>query len=176
MNNYLAFFGVVVALAACDLPSKTDGSDGTTAATSEAKSETGEATKPAAANAVQKLDKIGLTASVPSGAVIEDAVIGKGVAIMGSAPVNIAEVAAGDPKTIEAAKAEAAVFNPTNIKEEKLDDGWVLSFENTGSLGTNYWLQSVRTIGDKQFKCDTSVLSDEQLNAARAVCKSLKKS
>jgi len=173
MKKQCALFAVALAVLACDTSSKTDGAELPSKQPGEV---VGDSKSEVADAETTKLDKVGLTAMVPAGSVVSDGLTGDGVMIMGSAPVNIGEVTAMDAKTMAAAKREAAGFKPTNLKEEKLADGWMLSFENTGSLGTNYWLQSVRTIGGKQFKCDTTVTNNEQLAAARAVCKSLHKS
>ena len=54
-------------------------------------------------------------------------------------------------------------------------DGWVLTYENKGSMGTNYWLKVRREIDGKAYMCDTSVSKEEQRKAALEICKSLKK-
>lgn len=124
----------------------------------------------------KKLEQLGLTATLPAMSQVSDAIGGKGVMVVGLAPVNITEAKADAPKTIEAAKKDAADFKPENFKEEKLDDGWVLTYENKGSMGTNYWLKVRREIDGKAYMCDTSVSKEEQRKAALAICKSLKKS
>jgi hypothetical protein len=44
------------------------------------------------------------------------------------------------PADLAAAKKEAANLTPENASEEVLADGFVYTFENKGSLGTNYWV------------------------------------
>lgn len=61
-----------------------------------------------------------------------------------------------------------------NVKEETLADGWLISAENKGGMGTNYWVKSMRTIGGKAYKCETTASSAAQQAAAITACKSLK--
>ena len=81
----------------------------------------------------------------------------------------------GDALTVEKAKEDADMYSPENIKEEKLDDGFVLSFTNKGGAGTNYWVKAYRTFDGKQFECSTTASQEEQQTNAIAFCKSLKK-
>jgi len=117
---------------------------------------------------------VGLQAQLPEMSQVSDAIGGGGVMIVGLAPVNILD-GKDKPKTIEAAKKDAEMFNPTNFKEEKLSDGWILTFENKGSMGTNYWLKARREIDGKPYVCETSVSKPEQVEGAIKICKSLKK-
>jgi hypothetical protein len=164
-------------VAACDSGSKPEGDKGGDSKEAAGDDKGGD-TKPAAdkpAEAAEtKIEQLGLKAELPAGSQVTDGIGGKGVMIIGTAPVTI-DVAGDDkPKTLDAAKKDAETYTPTNFKEEKLDDGWILTFENTGSMGTNYWLTSRREIGDKGYACNTSVNSAEQRDAAIKICKSLK--
>jgi hypothetical protein len=161
-------------VAACN---KADAKGSDSAKTAAADSRPAGDTKPAAAapKAATKIDKLGLTAELPELSSVGDGVSEGSVMIVGTAPVNIAAAKDDSPKTAEDAQKSYADFNPKNIKSEKLGDGWALTFENTGSLGTNYWLTVRRTIAGKDYLCDTSVSKEEQREAALAICKSLKK-
>ena len=67
------------------------------------------------------------------------------------------------------------MFTPKNVKTETLPDGWVLTYENTGSLGSNYFVNIRREIGGKAYLCDTMQSTPEQQAKAIAFCKSLSK-
>jgi hypothetical protein len=121
-----------------------------------------------------KIDKLGLKADLPEMSQVGDGIAAGSVMVMGTAPVNIAVAKPDDPKTVDAAKKEASMFKPTDFKDSKLNDGWSLTYENTGSMGTNYWLVVRRDIGGKTYRCDTSVSSDDQRAAALKICLSLR--
>lgn len=176
----LVFPLLVLALAGCDAPKPADGEKGdvksAVAANKAAPGADKAADKPEAkadAEEETKITQLGLTATLPAMSQVSDGIGGKGVMIIGTAPVNIGP-AADDIKTVDDAKKDAADFTPKNFKDEKLSDGWVLTYENEGSAGTNYWLYVRREIGGKAYKCDTSVNSDEQRQNALKICKSLK--
>lgn len=79
------------------------------------------------------------------------------------------------PDTLEKAKREATeMFSGTNISEETLEDGWALTFENTGSLGKNYHVNIRRTIGGKAYYCHTMVANKVLSEGALRACKSLR--
>ena len=73
------------------------------------------------------------------------------------------------------AKKEADMFNPKNAKVDTLPDGWVLTFDNEGSMGKNFFVQVRRDIGGKAIWCETTVAMPEQQTNALNFCKSLKK-
>jgi hypothetical protein len=130
----------------------------------------------AASSSSLKLEKIGLQADAPEGSKVSDAMLGDGVMIQGpNLVVDIKEASEAQPATLEAAKEDAAMYKPTNVKPEKLADGWAISYENKGSMGTNYFVQVRRTIGDKTFFCSTTASNPEQKANALAACKSLRK-
>jgi hypothetical protein len=132
--------------------------------------------KAAAKGEMAKLPKLGLQVELPTGSMVEDAIGGgQGHMIMSvTGPFNVSLAGDDKPKTVDAAKKDAEMFNPTNFKSETLPDGWVVTWENTGSAGTNYWLTVRREIGGKAYICDTSVAKESQRSAALAACKSLK--
>lgn len=169
----LVMAALALSLVACG-ESKTDG--GSAAAGSAKPGEKA----PAGAKAEEKgemakLPKLGLQVELPMGSTVEDAIVGDGHMIMSvTGPFNVALAGADKPKTVDAAKKDAEMFNPQNFKSETLPDGWVVTWENTGSAGTNYWLTVRREIGGKAYICDTSVAGEAQRSAALKACKSLK--
>ena len=81
-----------------------------------------------------------------------------------------------DPKSLEDAKKEATdTYQAKELVEEKLDDGWALSFQNTGSMGDNFFTWVRRTIDGKDYFCQTSVAHKTLRDGALTACKSLKK-
>jgi fructose-specific component phosphotransferase system IIB-like protein len=150
-------------------PAKKDAKSG------DAKAGEAKADAPAAASKLD-LAKIGLKADAPAGATVGDGVMGTGVMVMGdNLVVGVEEASASAPKTIDEAKSEAEMYGPKNIKEEKLADGWLLTFENEGSMGKNYHVNARREIGGKAYSCTTMQSSPEQSANAVAFCKSLSK-
>jgi hypothetical protein len=125
---------------------------------------------------VIQIPKLGLKGSAPGET--ETPIIGDGEPILIAAAfftVTLAEAKATDPKTIKDAQKAAELFTPKNSKTETLPDGWLLTYENTGSLGTNYFVNMRREIGGKGYLCDTAANSTEQQAKAIAFCKSLSK-
>ena len=132
----------------------------------------------AAPAAAAKLDlpALGLVADAPAGATVSDGIGGKGVMVQADGfVVNVDPASDMTPKTIEDAKKDAEMYKPTNIKEEKLADGYALTFENTGGMGTNYHVGVRREIDGKAISCSTMQSNAEQQAAALAFCKSLAK-
>ena len=123
------------------------------------------------------LAKIGLVLDAPAGATVGDAIGGSGVMIQGPGIVlTVGEASDFYPKTLEDAKKEAAeMYSGKEIKEETLDNGWVITWENEGGLGKNYWVQARRDIDGKSYECSTTASQPEQQANALAACKSLKK-
>jgi hypothetical protein len=120
------------------------------------------------------LDKVGLKAEAPAGATVGDAIGGSGVMVQ--APgliVTVEEASDSRPKTIDEAKKNAEMYSPENMKDEELDDGFVLTFDNEGGMGKNYFVSVRREIGEKHFWCETTASQPEQQANAVAFCKSL---
>lgn len=172
---------IALALPSCD--AKTEAKPATK---SETKSETKSAEKKSdagakadvkaepAAPAKLELPKLGLKADAPAGTTVSDGIGGEGAMVMGDNLVlNVDPAKDSTPKTIEDAKKEAEMFTPKNIEEEKLADGWVLTFENEGGMGKNYHVQVRREIGGKAWSCTTMQSTPEQQANAVAFCKSL---
>ena len=121
------------------------------------------------------LDKFNLKMDAPAGTKAGDGIGGDGYLIQG--PDLVVSVdAASDmrPDTPEKAQEEADMYTPQNLAVEQLEDGWVMTFENKGGMGTNYWVQSRREIGDKAYWCETTASSPEQQANAVKACKSLR--
>lgn len=121
-----------------------------------------------------KLPTTGLDAQVPEGSRVSEA-LGKDL-VDGPGLVATVESGATTPRAIDEAKREAEDFTAQAIAEATLDDGWVLTFENEGSMGPNYWVQVRRELEGEAFFCSTTADSAEVRDAALAFCKSLKKS
>jgi len=122
-----------------------------------------------------ELTKLGLKADVPEGSKAGDSIVGEGVMIQGPNLVVDIEIASDmKPKTVEEAKGEADMYSPKNIQTEKLADGWLLTFENEGGMGKNYFVQARREIGGKTYWCSTTSSNPEQKANAVKACKSLK--
>jgi hypothetical protein len=120
-----------------------------------------------------KLDQLGgLTIDFPGD--VGKAIASDGVMIQGEKGVlTVEEVKT--PKTVEDAKSDADMYSPKNYKQEKLADGYAISYENSGSMGANYFVDVQRTIGGKTYHCSTTGNSADQQQAVLAGCKSLKK-
>ena len=152
----------VALTAACGSKSE-DGGAGT------AKSADGEAGGMAAV----KLEALGLSIDAPAGATAEDLA---GSLLVSKPPFALTVDIAGEftAKTVEEAEEEAKGNNGSEITKEKLADGFALTYKNTGSMGDNYWVQVIRTMGDKTYSCSTTTTTAELQAQVLAACKSLK--
>lgn len=123
------------------------------------------------------LPLVGLTVDLPADSSVSK-MLGSQMVQGGGTVISVKEQKAGpsDDKDLAAAKKSAAMYSPTKFtREEKLADGYVLSFENKGGVGTNYFVIVRRTIGGKVYKCETTASQPEQGKKAEAACLSLKK-
>jgi hypothetical protein len=121
-----------------------------------------------------KLPKLGLSIDVPGSVEVGDAIMGEGHMLQGS---GIGAMQIEIPKTAQSlddAKSDADMYSPKNLKAETLADGWAITFENSGSAGTNYWVNVRRDIGGKTYACTTTGSDATQAAAVLAACKSLK--
>jgi hypothetical protein len=122
------------------------------------------------------IDKLGLKGDAPAGSTVGDAVVGEGAMVQGPGIVVTVEAASDSrPKTVEDAKKEADMYSPKNLKDEKLADGWALTFDNEGGAGKNFFVNVRRDIGGKAIWCETTASQPEQQANALAFCKSLAK-
>jgi hypothetical protein len=134
----------------------------------------GDKAEPAAAGGKLALDKLSLTATAPAETTVGDGIGGSGLMITGPGLVVMVDAASDSrPKDLDAAKKDAEMYTPKNPKDEKLADGWVYTFENTGGMGTNYFVNVRREIGGKSYWCETTASTPEQQTAALDFCKSL---
>lgn len=122
-----------------------------------------------------KLPKVGLQADIPG----EEVMVMDGMSadshminsvVMGGMSVEIL----AEPQTLDLVKADTEMFNPKNLKTETLPDGFLVTFENTGSMGTNHWVDVRRTIGGKHVKCTTTSDTTAKASLVVAACKSLR--
>ncbi|MGN6108036.1 MAG: hypothetical protein ACTHU0_23210 [Kofleriaceae bacterium] len=122
-----------------------------------------------------KLPKLGLVLDAPGTVRVDDAIMGEGHMLMGEGIGAMDVTLAKEPETLEQAKESASDFNPANQKEETLADGWALIFENSGSMGKNYFVQVRRKLDGKEIKCSTTGTNPGPAAAVLAACKSLRK-
>jgi hypothetical protein len=137
-------------------------------------SSSGKSTEAKAAAGPTKLPKLNLSIDVPGKIEVGDAIMGEGHMLQGAGVGALTVEVASKQQTIEEAKSDAEMYTPKNLKEEKLADGWALSFENSGSMGKNYFVQVRRDIGGKTFTCSTTGSDPKQAEAVLAACKSLR--
>lgn len=178
VRNLIAVcFTVALTLPACD--SKSDAKSGEvksgevkTGEKKDDKKAAGDAK--AAAPSKLELGKVPLTADAPAGTNVSDGIGGAGVMVMGeNLVVNVDAATDMTPKTLEDAKKDAEMYTPKNFKEEKLADGYALTFENEGGMGTNYHVSVRRELAGKAWSCTTMQSNTEQQSTALAFCKSL---
>lgn len=143
-----------------------------------AKPAAADAAKPApAAGAGLALPLVGLTIDLPANSSVSK-MMGMQMVQGGGTVVTVQEQKPGpsDAKDLAAAKKAAGTYSPTKFsREETLSDGYVLSFENKGSAGANYFVVVRRTIDGKVYRCETTASTPEQGTKAEAACLSLKK-
>ncbi len=122
-----------------------------------------------------KLDKVGLQIDVPGEASVEKAIGSEGNMVTGSGVGALTVEELKKPQTMEEAKSDADMYSPKNYKADKLADGWAMSFENKGGMGTNYFVDVRRDIGGKTYKCSTTGSEASQAAAVLTACKTLRK-
>lgn len=158
MIRLVAVFAVVAAVAGCDKKKESGGGGG------------GEAAK------AVKLPNLGLQIDAPGAVELHDSIGNKGhghmLSVGGVGGMAIDEDS--KPMTLDEAKADQDMYTPKNLKTETLPDGWVLTFNNEGSMGTNYFTVVRRDIDGKSYKCSATSPNDNFAGAI-AVCKSLRK-
>jgi hypothetical protein len=121
-----------------------------------------------------KLPKLGLSIDVPGSVEVGDAIMGEGHMLQGAGVGAMTVEIAEKPQTLEEAKSDADMYSPKNLKDEKLADGWTLTFDNTGSMGANYFVQVRRDINGKTYNCSTTGGNAKQAAAVLAACKTLR--
>jgi hypothetical protein len=121
-----------------------------------------------------KLPKLGLTIDAPGKVEVSDAIMGEGHMLMGSGVGAMTIELTAKPQTLDEAKSDAELYTPKNLKEDKLADGWVLTFDNTGSMGKNFFVSVRRDINGKTYTCSTTGSDANQAAAVLAACKTLR--
>jgi len=128
----------------------------------------------AAAGGDLELASMGLKIAAPAGSSVRDAIVGEGYMVQGPGLVlTVAEASDSDPVDLAAAKEENEMYSPQNVGEEELDDGYILTFTNSGGMGDNYWVVGRREIGDTVVMCKTTASQEAQQAAAVTACKSI---
>jgi hypothetical protein len=121
-----------------------------------------------------KLTKLNLQIDVPGEVEVSDGMSEGGQMLQG-ADIGAMEVSIPKtPQTIDEAKSDADMYTPKNLKTEKLADGWVISYDNTGSMGANYFATVRRDIGGKTYTCGTTTNEASRQAAVIAACKTLR--
>jgi len=121
-----------------------------------------------------KLPKLGLSIDVPGKVEVGDAIMGEGHMLTGSGVGAMTIEITAKPQTLDEAKSDADLYTPKNLKDEKLADGWTLTFDNTGSMGKNFFVQVRRDINGKTYNCSTTGSDANQAAAVLAACKTLR--
>ena len=118
----------------------------------------------------QKLPKYGLVIDVPGEVMVNDNVVGEGHMINGSTVGAMAIEEKQEAPALDAAKSDADMYSPKNLNAETLPDGYALTFENKGGMGTNYWVDVTRTIDGKHYKCWSTGADKSQAANVLAAC------
>ena len=126
-----------------------------------------------AASAFTTLPKTGLKIEVGGDVHVGEAIGGEGDRVSSDELGGISVTLAAKPKTLDAEKHDASLFTPNELKAEPLPDGWALTFNNSGSMGANYFVTVRRDLGGKSFECGSIARTAEQGRHALAACKSL---
>jgi hypothetical protein len=142
--------------------------------TDEGGASAGKTTEAKPAAGPTKLPKLGLSIDVPGKVEVGDAIMGEGHMLQGAGVGALTVQIAAKPQTLDEAKSDAELYTPKNLKEEKLADGWALTFDNTGSMGKNYFVQVRRDIAGKIYNCSTTTGDAGHAQAVLAACKTLR--
>jgi hypothetical protein len=67
------------------------------------------------------------------------------------------------------------MYSPKDLKADALPDGYAVTFNNTGSMGKNFFVDVQRDIAGKTYHCSTTGSDADQAQAVLAACKSLRK-
>lgn len=76
--------------------------------------------------------------------------------------------------TLAAAVDDAKMYDPTISKQDKTADGYDLEYNNSGSMGANYFVEILRTIDGKPYLCKTTVDTAEHAASVVKACQSLR--
>jgi hypothetical protein len=138
----------------------------------------GKAAEPAKAGGAVKIESLKLQFDGPADATSNDMSMGGPPAVMVSGTglvFNVGEVGPTSPATFEQALDAAKIYDgATFTKQEKTADGWHIEFNNTGSMGANYFVEIRRTVGGRPITCGTTAPSTELAAATVKACQSLR--
>ncbi len=131
--------------------------------------------KAAALAGPMKLEKLGgISIDVPAGTEVSD-MAGSQMLQGPDLVLTVQEAGQFDAETLVEELATAKdMYSATDITQEEVAGGWHVTFLNKGGMGTNYWVKSRVTIGDKVYACGTTANNAKQQANALAACKTLK--
>jgi hypothetical protein len=134
------------------------------------------ATESAQKTSATKLEKLGVQLDIQGEALVGDGLdkTSQMVNATSLGALLVSEVGKSSAKTLKAAKSEAGLFKPRNVQGETQADGYWLTFENTGSMGTNYWVKTRKQLGAKSYECGATVDTADKAAAALSACKTLR--
>ena len=126
-------------------------------------------------SAATKLPTLGLTIDVPGEVTVADGIGAGSVMLTGSGIGAMQIEVAKTPSSAAAAAEDAKMYSPTNMQTEIVPpNGFVMTFENKGGAGTNYWVTAQREINGKTYTCGTTGSDPAQAKAVKFACKSLR--
>ena len=118
----------------------------------------------------------GLEVHAPAGTQVRKNAVGIGVMLTGpGVSMTIGPALDVDATDLEQAKKNAETYSPKNIAGETLPDGYILTYENEGSTGANFWLVGRRKFADTPYSCGVSSPKKEHQQSAIPICKSMTK-
>jgi hypothetical protein len=79
------------------------------------------------------------------------------------------------PQRLAEAKSDADAHDPHNYKQDKLPDGYAITYDNAGTMGANYFVEVQRKIGGKVYHCSTIGKSSDEQQAVLAACKTMRR-
>lgn len=121
-----------------------------------------------------RIEALGLTIDMPAGTTAS--MLGDSVMLKApSAVITVGVAGKFAGATLEEEIQELNMYSPKNLAKAEVEGGWDLSFENSGSAGTNYWVKSRRTIEGTVYTCETTAHTPDQQAAVVAACKTLRK-
>jgi hypothetical protein len=174
LTNVLLLVAAVAAIPAC--AKKDDGGTSSSKPTDKAAPATDKAApaadKPAASGG--KIDPLKLAYDGPSGDVSDMSMGGDPSYMVMAGDLAFTVTAPAKAKTLDEALDDASMYSPTVTKKDKTGDGYQLEYNNTGSMGANYFVEIERTIGGKPYVCSTTASDTGAAAAAAKICQSLR--
>jgi hypothetical protein len=173
MNKTLTTLLLLSAIAAAPACSKKDADKGDTKGTAKSGEKSGGDTKkadPAPAKAAT-IDALKLGYDGPAGEAMK---MGDDYMIQAEGLVFTVGTPK-EPKTLDAAVEDSKMYDGSKITvQEKTDDGYHLEYNNTGSMGANYFVEILRTINGVAYSCGTTAPDEATAAAAVKACQSLR--